>query len=176
MRPNYLAYLAMSVTGAFAQDQDVMAPQPQIQQEDGKVSIHDANTTATDIPITAQIFAGSEGPKRCRGSPMLNIHIPRPVDNGTSTCYDFPTTGGCVTLIANKEDGCEAHLFDQIGCQLFMNLVVFMPEMRAVGSRFRSVSIQCGVTPSQPPAPLNLPGLNRKPKPSSPGRRSAKQT
>lgn len=56
-------------------------------------------------------------------------------------------------FMANKEDGCEAKLFNDVGCPegnqtaSYVNTVVFMPEQRAVGGMWKSISIRCGVEP-----------------------------
>jgi len=121
------------------------------------------------IPIAALLYAGSPGPKQCRGSPMMRIPIARPVSNTTAPqCYNIPRTpANCGTFMAEKEDGCEARVFADWNCQEFENLVVFMPELRTVGGIIRSVEVRCGVEAVEP-APLNMGALGAaKPKPKT---------
>ncbi|KAK8069085.1 hypothetical protein PG994_005701 [Apiospora phragmitis] len=125
------------------------------------------------IPITALLYAGSPGPKQCRGSPMMRIPIARPVSNTTAPqCYNIPRLpANCGTFMAEKEDGCEARVFADWDCKEFENLVVFMPELRTVGGIIRSVEVRCGVEAVEP-APLNMGALGAaqhkpQPKPGS---------
>ncbi|KAK7992822.1 hypothetical protein PG996_012153 [Apiospora saccharicola] len=122
------------------------------------------------IPITALLYAGSPGPKQCRGSPMMKIPMERPVSNTTAPqCYNIPRLpANCGTFMAEKEDGCEARVFADWNCEEFENLVVFMPELRTVGGIIRSVEIRCGVVAVEP-APLNMGALGAaQPKPKKP--------
>lgn len=60
--------------------------------------------------------------------------------------------------MANKDDGCQARLFNEPNCQMFANLAVFLDEYRPVGGVFRSIEVTCGIESVEPP-PLNLPGM-----------------
>ncbi|KAH8899869.1 hypothetical protein GQ53DRAFT_758018 [Thozetella sp. PMI_491] len=125
-----------------------------IQEDTGQVAIHGdpaAANTATSLPISATIFAGVPGPKRCRGGVMVKMDLPPP--NGVQTveqCYNLPGVAGCGNFVANKGDGCEVRLFAEPACKVYMNTAVFMPEERAVGGQWRSFAIVCGKPPPDP--------------------------
>ncbi|KAK0615720.1 hypothetical protein B0T17DRAFT_538971 [Bombardia bombarda] len=70
----------------------------------------------------------------------------------------MPAPAGCGNFVANKQDGCEARLFAEPNCRLYMNTAVFIPEDRAVGGLWRSMSLRCGV-PAPDPAALGSPPL-----------------
>ncbi|KAK3381952.1 hypothetical protein B0H63DRAFT_216693 [Podospora didyma] len=157
----------------------------QVQEDNGQVNINDdptSNTTTTHLPITATIFSGVPGPKDCRGSVMVKLDVPPPVENGVRTlaqCYNMPVPAGCGNFVANKDDGCEARLFAESNCAMYTNTAVFVPEPRAVGGHWRSMSIQCGI-PAPDPATLGSPPLanllqnaKKGPRKSSAARRAA---
>ncbi|KAK3682262.1 hypothetical protein B0T22DRAFT_279660 [Podospora appendiculata] len=132
-----------------------LPPLAKVEEDTGQVRIKGdptGNTTTTpNLPIRATIFSGSPGPKSCRGSVLLAVDVPPP--NGeltTALCYNMPAPAGCGNFVANKDDGCEARLFAEPNCVLYMNTAVFIPENRAVGGAWRSVSVQCGITPPDP--------------------------
>jgi hypothetical protein len=139
-------------------------PGAELQEDTGQVAINPSpadNTTVTHIPISATIFAGVPGPKSCRGGVMAKLDLAPPQGLGMRTaaqCYNLVTAAGCGNFIANKEDGCEARLFGEANCQMYMNTAVFTPEDRAVGGNWRSMSLQCGIPPIDPallgPPPL----------------------
>ncbi len=137
-------------------------PLPQVQDDSGQVAIiasPDTNNTVTSLPISATIFSGVPGPKRCRGGPMIKMEMPP--SNGVQTieqCYNLPTAAGCGNFVADKGDGCEARLFAEPGCKVYMNTAVFLPEDRAVGGQWRSLAVQCGKPPPDP-ATLGAPPL-----------------
>ncbi|KAJ9165736.1 hypothetical protein NKR19_g48 [Coniochaeta hoffmannii] len=154
-----VAYLAL------AADALPQLPGPASVQEDtGQVSINerpDANTTATNLPISITIFSGSPGPKNCRGSLISTLDPPRPEGLGLRTgsqCYNLPSVAGCGNFVANKDDGCEARLFAEPACASYVNTAVFMPESRAVGGMWRSFAVECGIPPPDP-ATLGTPPL-----------------
>ena len=147
-----LASLALAAPAAAA-EKDGTTNQVQINKPD--------TTSEVDIPIKAELFIGAQGPKSCRGSPMVELNLPKPGALHTSpVCYDFPEPASCAIFMAGKEDGCEAKLFIEHGCKTFVNLAVFLPEERAVGGFFRSMSVRCGVEAVEPP-PLRLPGMRQ---------------
>ncbi|KAI1338470.1 hypothetical protein F5Y15DRAFT_129732 [Xylariaceae sp. FL0016] len=112
------------------------------------------------VPIFAKLFAGSPGPKDCRGTVLAYIPLSKPGSaHSTPQCYNMPGVAQCGNFIANQVDGCEAKLFYEPNCLTFTNLAVFTPEMRAQGGFVRSIEIQCGIE-GVAPAPLNLPGMN----------------
>lgn len=135
-----------------------------IQQDTGQVSINerpDTKSGVSNLPITVTIFSGSPGPKRCRGSPLTTLVLPRPEGLGLRTgsqCYNLPSVAGCGDFVANKDDGCEARLFAEPACVSYVNTAVFMPENRAVGGLWRSMSVECGI-PAPDPATLGAPPL-----------------
>jgi hypothetical protein len=135
-------------------------------------AINHANTTvAAPVPIKMQLFAGSAGPKTCRGSPMVNMVLPKNVSSdptftqGNGQCYELPAISYCAIFTGNKEDGCEAKLFSGEKCTAFVNLAVFLPEARTMGGVFKSMQVKCGIVPVEPP-PLSLGGLGGKKKPT----------
>jgi hypothetical protein len=67
--------------------------------------------------------------------------------------------------VASKEAGCEARLFSEPGCRMYLNTAVFIPEERAVGGQWRSVGVRCGVPAPDPESlgPPPLAGLMRRP-------------
>ena len=147
-----------------SQAESTPLPQGQIQEDTGQVSINESpsnNDTETNLPIVATIFGGVPGPKKCRGSPMAAINLPPPQGLGLTTqahCYNLPGVAGCGNFVANKADGCEARLFAEPACRSYVNTVVFIPEDRAVGGSWRSISVQCGV-PAPDPDSLGAPPL-----------------
>ncbi|KAI3331182.1 hypothetical protein F4824DRAFT_475850 [Ustulina deusta] len=115
------------------------------------------------VPISAVLFDGSPGPKDCRGNVVLNIDLTKPgAQHSTPTCYNVPGVAQCGNFLANKDDGCQARVFNEPDCRTFANLAVFIPEMRAFGGYVRSIEITCGVVSETPP-PLDLPGLQLPP-------------
>ena len=163
--PTALAYqqpgpgLQRKLEGDAAQ-QPVAVPQSKPKPDTG-VSINHPNDTTAQVPITAHIFTGSPGPKRCRGSVMLALDLPKPgMAHTNETCYDFPSPAECGVFMGNQEDGCEARLFTESGCGMFVNLAVFMPEMRAIGGYFRSMAVRCGIPPRAVPA-LSFGGVGK---------------
>ncbi|KAI6381362.1 hypothetical protein MCOR25_001294 [Pyricularia grisea] len=148
----------------------IQAPSPEnggatIDQDTGQVTIKKPpgdNATVT-LPIQATIYHGVPGPKNCRGRPMGVVELPGPgkaLASQGERCYDLAETANCGVFISNKADGCEARLFSDPGCRTenFVNIVVFMPEHRAVGGVWRSMGIRCGV-PEPDPATLGEPPL-----------------
>ncbi|KAK0709239.1 hypothetical protein B0T26DRAFT_678688 [Lasiosphaeria miniovina] len=127
-------------------------------QEDtaGQVTINDdptSNTTDAQLPISATIFSGVPGPRECRGSVMATLDVAPPPAGGGRTaaaCYNLPSPAGCGNFVANKADGCEARLFAEPNCAMYTNTAVFIPESRAVGGLWRSISVQCGIPPPDP--------------------------
>ncbi|KAF2966784.1 hypothetical protein GQX73_g6783 [Xylaria multiplex] len=115
------------------------------------------------VPISAILFNGPPGPKDCRGSAILNIGLTKPgARHSSPTCYNVPGVAQCGNFLANKDDGCQARIFNEPDCRTFANLAVFIPEMRAFGGYIRSIEVTCGVISETPP-PLNLPGLELPP-------------
>ncbi len=123
------------------------------ESNNGQVSINQPSAwPETEVPITATLFVGAQGPKSCRGSPMLSLSLPSPGSlHPTPVGYDLPEPASCAVFMATKQDGCETRLFADKGCGTFVNLAVFLPEYRAVGGFFRSLSIRCGVESVEPP-------------------------
>ncbi|KAF3762822.1 hypothetical protein M406DRAFT_223218, partial [Cryphonectria parasitica EP155] len=124
----------------------------EVEQDDGQVSIQDANPAQQEpfIPIKATFYSGSEGPKACRGGVIAVINMQKPSLPGAPTtpqCYNFPSlqSSGCATFLANKADGCEASVYAETNCRSYMNTMAFMPENRPVGGNWRSVKVQCGL-------------------------------
>ncbi|KAI6091682.1 hypothetical protein F4821DRAFT_189506 [Hypoxylon rubiginosum] len=119
--------------------------------------------TESVVPISVLLFAGSPGPKDCRGNVMVNIQLPKPgSQHSIPKCYNVPGISQCGTFVGNMDDGCQARLFNEPNCLTFANLAVFTPEQRAVGGVFRSIEITCGIKGETPP-PLNLPGIQLPP-------------
>ncbi|CAJ2505240.1 Uu.00g126340.m01.CDS01 [Anthostomella pinea] len=115
------------------------------------------------VPISAILFAGSPGPKDCRGTPLVNVALPKPGSaHTTPTCYNVPGVAQCGNFVANQSDGCEARVFSEPNCLTFSNVAAFTPEKKAFGGYIRSVEIACGIV-GEAPAPLNLPGLKLPP-------------
>jgi hypothetical protein len=115
------------------------------------------------IPIKAVFYSGSEGPKSCRGHVLAVINLPKPSVLGVpgpSQCYNFPGEqySGCANFMANKVDGCAAKVFGDTNCRTYMNTAAFMAEDRAVGGRWRSVEVQCGI-PEPDPSTLGKPPM-----------------
>ncbi|KAI0470485.1 hypothetical protein GGR56DRAFT_147395 [Xylariaceae sp. FL0804] len=112
------------------------------------------------VPIFAKLFAGSPGPKDCRGAVIAHIPLSKPGSaHTTPRCYNMPGVAQCGYFVGNQDDGCAANLFNEPNCHTFTNLAVFTPELRAQGGFIRSIEIRCGVESVAPP-PLNLPGMN----------------
>ncbi|KAF2638744.1 hypothetical protein P280DRAFT_500001 [Massarina eburnea CBS 473.64] len=127
------------------------------------------------LPILALSYAGSGGPKHCRGELVQKLEIPQPAsDWKNGTCVDLPSQARCGVFFSGKDAGCEAQLFNMAGCvnttRTYVNTVVFMPEERTVGALWTSMYIKCGV--EAPDAglidPAILGGL-LKPKPGAGG-------
>ncbi len=160
----------------------------EVHEDNGQVAINDdptANDTfVPNLPITATIFSGVPGPFHCRGSPMLVLNLSGLALSSSgligegegegggeqALCYSMPHPAGCANFVANKRDGCQADLFAEPGCRGYTNTAVFVPEERAVGGLWRSVSVKCGV-PAPDPETLGVPplqdllsGARRKPK------------
>ncbi|KAK4126995.1 hypothetical protein N657DRAFT_640887 [Parathielavia appendiculata] len=141
----------------------------------GQVTINGdptGNTTVgANLPISATIFWGVPGPSTCRGSVMVEFRLPQPADPDAGPtqewCYTLPRVSGCGKFVASKEAGCQARLFSEPGCQMYVNTAVFIPEERAVGGRWWSVGVRCGVpAPAPESETLGLPplaGLIRRP-------------
>lgn len=155
----------------------------------GQVTINGdptGNTTlGPDIPITATIFSGVPGPSTCRGHILLQLNPPAPPPPPTNpddannpipassqqpaeTCYTLRQPAGCGVFTASKAAGCEARLFSEPLCRAYVNTAVFVPEERAVGGRWRSVGVRCGVAPPdlegvRPPLLEGLGGLVKRP-------------
>jgi hypothetical protein len=143
-------------------------------QEDtpGQVTINGDPTgnsiPGSEIPITATIFSGVPGPSACRGSVIFQLTLPPPAPGAGPTqeqCYNLERAAGCGNFVASKEAGCEARLFSEPGCKMYLNTVVFIPEERAVGGMWRSVALRCGVPAPDPDSlgPPPLAGLMRRP-------------
>ncbi|KAL8289459.1 hypothetical protein RB597_001184 [Gaeumannomyces tritici] len=143
-------------------------PPAKIDEDTGQVSINrpasDDGPAKPTLPIRATIFRGVPGPKACRGGAMTTLDFGVGGGGGAAllhtqeVCYDLPDTAGCGNFLANKADGCEARLFAERGCRMFVNLAVYQPEDRAVGGRWRSMAVRCGV-PEPDPATLGAPPL-----------------
>ena len=135
-----------------------------MQEDTGQVTISpspDTNTTNTGLPITATVFKGVPGPNSCRGRVMTTLNIPPPPAGAGRTgarCYNLPEPAGCGNFVANKDDGCEARLFGEPNCSVFVNTAVFVPEDRDVGGIWRSFSVECGI-PTPDPDSLGAPPL-----------------
>lgn len=154
-------------------------PPAKIDEDTGQVFI---NGPATDkpalpaLPIRATIFRGVPGPKACRGGAMtaLDFGAGTALQHTDERCYDLPDTAGCGNFVANKADGCEARLFAERGCRMFVNLAVYQPDDRAVGGLWRSMAVRCGV-PEPDPATLGAPPLagmwSKKTSPAKGGRK-----
>ncbi|KAF2186517.1 hypothetical protein K469DRAFT_663447 [Zopfia rhizophila CBS 207.26] len=117
---------------------------------------------APTLPIMAASYTGSGGPKHCRGTVISTIELPPPASSHREgACFDLPVMARCGIFIANKDDNCEAQLFNAEGClntsTTFLNTVVFMPEERVVGAYWKSMWLRCGV--EAPDASLLDPGI-----------------
>ncbi|KAK4187053.1 hypothetical protein QBC35DRAFT_250159 [Podospora australis] len=127
-----------------------------VQEDNGQVNINPDptfNNTIPELPITAIIFSGVPGPYKCRGRIVMSVEIPPPVPAGgptTARCYNFAHPVGCGNFVASKEAGCEAKLFAEPDCKMYLNTAVFIPEDRAVGGLWRSMEIKCGIPPPDP--------------------------
>lgn len=136
------------------------APQGNIQEDDGQVSIQrpDTDPMRAAVPLVAMSFTGDPGPKACRGSLMSALNLPRPVSPAVNnSCYDLSTLARCGVFIGVETDICEARLYAARGCGeklkgSYMNTVAFMPEYRAVGGNYRSMLIRCGMDIDVPQA------------------------
>ncbi|KAI1662344.1 hypothetical protein F4813DRAFT_105594 [Daldinia decipiens] len=138
-------------------------PQVDVNPPNGSTAGSQAQPTEPVVPISALLFSGPPGPKDCRGTVMTNIQLPKPgSQHSTPKCYNVPGVAQCGVFIANKDDGCQARLFNEPNCLTFANLAVFIPEQRAFGGFLRSIEITCGIEGVTPP-PLNLPGLKLPP-------------
>ncbi|KAK5651374.1 hypothetical protein OQA88_12531 [Cercophora sp. LCS_1] len=152
---------------------DDVPPSAEVVEDTGQVTINDdptANTTVVpDLPITATVFTGVPGPSHCRGGVMLRVSIPH--DATRPKCIGMPKPAGCAVFSANKKDGCQARLFAEPGCRMFVNTAVFLPEERAVGGLWRSMEVRCGVPEpdpeslGEPPLAGLLEGATRRPRP-----------
>ncbi|KAK4039547.1 hypothetical protein C8A01DRAFT_36501 [Parachaetomium inaequale] len=139
----------------------------------GQVTINGdptGNTTlGPTLPISATLFSGVPGPSNCRGSVIFRLTPAQPAPDAAGAtreeCYNLPRAAGCGMFLASKEAGCEARLFSERGCRMYLNTAVFIPEERAVGGQWRSVGVRCGV-PAPDPESLGAPplaGLMRRP-------------
>ncbi|CAI6331837.1 unnamed protein product [Periconia digitata] len=102
------------------------------------------------VPILALSYAGSGGPKHCRGSLLQKLEVPQPAsDWKNGTCVDLPGEAQCGVFFGGKDAGCEAQLFNAPAClnntRTYVNTVVFMPEERPIGAKWRSMFVKCGV-------------------------------
>lgn len=134
-------------------------------KDGGQVSIQDPIAAEQEpyTPIKATFFSGVDGPTHCRGHVIAVIQMPKPRVSGVPTslqCYNFPNLAysGCGTFMANKVDGCIANFFEEPNCRTYVNTAAFMPENRAVGGRWRSAQVQCGV-PEPDPESLGKPPM-----------------
>ncbi|EUC28665.1 hypothetical protein COCCADRAFT_8992 [Bipolaris zeicola 26-R-13] len=105
---------------------------------------------APQIPILALTYAGSGGPKHCRGKLLKKSYFPPPLEKWKNgTCINLPGEARCGVFFSNKGDNCEAQLFNEGDClnttSTYINTVVFMPEERAVGALWKSMFVRCGV-------------------------------
>ncbi|KAF2713445.1 hypothetical protein K504DRAFT_472791 [Pleomassaria siparia CBS 279.74] len=121
-------------------------------------------------PIFMLSYTSSGGPKHCRGELIQKLTIPQPASawkNGS--CVDLPSEARCGVFWAGKDDNCEAELFTMPAClntsSTYINTVVFMPEERAVGAKWMSMYVRCGVDAPEagPLNPALLGGLLTKP-------------
>ncbi len=124
------------------------------------------STLGPSLPISATVFSGVPGPSSCRGSVIFRLDPPQPVAGAGPTnedCYNLPQVAGCGNFLASKEAGCEARLFAESNCRMYVNTAVFIPEERAVGGAWRSVGVRCGVPAPDPDSlgPPPLAGLMR---------------
>ncbi|ORY10121.1 hypothetical protein BCR34DRAFT_602340 [Clohesyomyces aquaticus] len=102
------------------------------------------------IPIMALTYAGSGGPKHCRGKLIHKLNIARPASaHRNGSCVSLPGMARCGVFYAGKEDNCEAQLFNMPAClnnsRSYVNTVVFMPEERVVGALWQSMWVRCGI-------------------------------
>ncbi|KAJ4313694.1 hypothetical protein N0V94_006812 [Neodidymelliopsis sp. IMI 364377] len=102
------------------------------------------------IPILALSYAGSGGPKHCRGKLLQKISFVRPAAQWKDgSCINLPSDARCGLFFSEKGDNCEAQLFNELDCHntttTYVNTVVFMPEERPVGALWRSMWVKCGV-------------------------------
>ncbi|KAJ8117945.1 hypothetical protein OPT61_g974 [Boeremia exigua] len=102
------------------------------------------------VPILALSYAGSGGPKHCRGSLLQKMAFARPAAQWKDgSCINLPSEARCGVFYSEKGDNCEAQLFNEADCynttMTYVNTVVFMPEERAVGALWRSMFVRCGV-------------------------------
>ncbi|KAL6709801.1 hypothetical protein ACN47E_000586 [Coniothyrium glycines] len=105
---------------------------------------------AAQMPIVALSYAGSGGPKHCRGALVQQKVFAPPLDDWKNgTCINLPSEARCGVFFAGKNDNCEAHLFNMANCyntsRTYVNTVVFMPEERPVGALWSSMFVRCGV-------------------------------
>ncbi|KAK4221038.1 hypothetical protein QBC38DRAFT_149867 [Podospora fimiseda] len=131
-----------------------------VHEDNGQVTINPdptANDTVPpDLPITATIFSGVPGPSKCRGKVVLRLEISPPTTNetgqiqGERKCWNMLQPVGCGNFVASKQAGCEARLFSEPNCQMYLNTAVFIPELRAVGGWWRSMDVKCGIPPPDP--------------------------
>lgn len=152
-------------TAAVKQPATQASEQPAVQQDNGQVSIQGATPEDKEplVPIRATFFSGSEGPKSCRGHAIALVDLPKPQGPAVPTtkqCYNFPgeQTSGCALFMANKIDGCQASVYAETNCRVYMNTMAFMPEQRPVGGHWRSFAVQCGI-PEPDPATLGKPPM-----------------
>ncbi|KAF9697584.1 hypothetical protein EKO04_004421 [Ascochyta lentis] len=137
----------MAVTLAQAAKYGGSAPNKTAQTE----GIGDQQTPPSSVntPILALSYAGSGGPKHCRGGLLQKMAFERPAAQWNGTCIDLPSEARCGVFYAEKGDKCEAQLFNEADCHntsmSYVNTVVFMPEERPVGGIWRSMWVRCGV-------------------------------
>ena len=105
---------------------------------------------SAQIPILALSYAGSGGPKHCRGSILQKMSFARPAAQWkTGSCINLPGEARCGVFFSEKGDNCEAQLFNEADCYntttTYVNTVVFMPEERPIGALWKSMFVKCGV-------------------------------
>jgi hypothetical protein len=158
------------VDGVIEGDESILGDQAMVEsikppKANSPVSINAPQPTAAAppvIPISAMLYSSSPGPKVCRGTPIFGLNLPKQGTPAGPTCYNMPSTASCGTFMANMEDGCQARLFAESNCLSFVNLAVFLPELRPAGGSFRSIEITCGIKNVQPGSMnLNLPPVEK---------------
>ncbi|KAK4162812.1 hypothetical protein QBC43DRAFT_321044 [Cladorrhinum sp. PSN259] len=165
MRHSLVTFLLLLLAPHLVRSQLSLPPSADVQEDTaGQVTINPDPTSndtaaADNLPITATIFSGAPGSSKCRGGVLFQLNIAPPSKNettgevqlGEKKCYNMLRPVGCANFVASKEAGCEARLFAEGNCKMFVNVAVFVPEKnRAVGGLWRSMSIQCGIRPPDP--------------------------
>lgn len=124
-----------------------------IQTDEGMIGAAPTPTPAPPVaqtPILALSYAGSGGPKHCRGSLLQKMAFARSAAQWRDgSCINLPSEARCGVFYSDKGDNCEAQLFNEADCyntsMSYVNTVVFMPEERPVGALWRSMFVKCGV-------------------------------